>query len=82
MKKIKSFYELEILCCSMGFSHTINSIVELCRLEFMESPRTTIKAQETILLWWNRLREKPSIKEHRLSYILLYILRKDMESDL
>ena len=81
MKKIKSFYELDILCSSRGYSSQLREITELCRGELLETKRTTKIAQEHIVWWWNHMRVKPLINQHRFSYILLGLLRKEIKKE-
>ena len=78
MRTFETYYRLETkLAYIGGLNHSLNEITEICRTELSDSPRTTEKAQDLILEWWNNKKDKPSITKHRLSYFCLYHLRKE-----
>ena len=72
----KDYSTLEDDLSKKNLRRILYNTVELCRTELLETPRTTGKAQDTILHWWNTLKVKPDITEHRFSYIILYALRR------
>ena len=76
MEKINSYYELDSELNKVNLNRVLDDITEICRTELLDTPRTTEKAQNLIVDWWNN-KVKAQIGEHRLSYFLLDNLRKE-----
>jgi hypothetical protein len=76
MKKINSYYELDSELNKVNLNKVLDDITEICKTELLDTPRTTEKAQNLILEWWNNLKQKAEIGNHKLSYFCLDNLRK------
>jgi hypothetical protein len=76
-RKYKNFEDLRSDMGYAGFYSIFCDVVDLVRKEMSRPhpfPHATV--ENMILTWWNN-KQKPTLRVHRVSYFLLYHLKKE-----
>jgi len=76
-EKFKTFDQLESYLSGVGYGLQLDKIVELVR-QSLSISKTTWRAGDLILAWWNENQKEPTIKGYRLGYFLIYHLKKEI----
>jgi hypothetical protein len=81
-KKFKSFSALESYLAGKGGSTLLQEIVQIEKEASRwqdKRLRRTENIQDRILMWWNEKQQtKPRVLSHRPSYVLTYLLKKEV----